>query len=169
MFMCSCVLFFVLCCVLRTVHTEIKGPRQGVERPVNSPLSMCVGPVVLTSKLSAYLFCPGFFWGFRVCYCSFYCWCCCFCFECCYVVVVVVVFSAICRFYWEWLPAFAGVHGRINELSGGENMFTDSVFIGGEFNPPVLVWTNDPEVGPSTTSERLFGLWFALCLSLACF
>ncbi|CAM9802571.1 unnamed protein product, partial [Scytosiphon promiscuus] len=56
------------------------------------------------------------------------------------------------RFYWEWLPAFSGVPGRINELGGGEGAFVDSVFIGGEFTPPVLVWRNDPRVGPSTTA-----------------
>ncbi len=58
------------------------------------------------------------------------------------------------RFYWEWLPAFSGVPGRINELGGGEGAFVDSVFIGGEFTPPVLVWRNDPHIGPSTTGER---------------
>lgn len=57
------------------------------------------------------------------------------------------------RFYWEWLPAFSGVPGRINELGGGDGAFVDSVFIGGEFTPPVLVWRNDPHVGPSTTGE----------------
>lgn len=57
------------------------------------------------------------------------------------------------RFYWEWLPGFSGVPGRINELGGGEDSFGGSVFIGGEFKPPVLVWRNDPYIGPSTTSE----------------
>lgn len=44
--------------------------------------------------------------------------------------------------------------GRINELGGGDGAFVDSVFIGGEFTPPVLVWRNDPHVGPSTTGEE---------------
>ena len=86
-------------------------------------------------------------------------------------VAVVLLFRfvfSIRRFYWEWLPAFAGVHGRINELSGGEDLFPDSVFIGGEFNPPVLVWTNDPDVGPSATSERLVCLYFVFALPLLC-
>lgn len=59
------------------------------------------------------------------------------------------------RFYWEWLPAFSGVPGRINELGGGDGAFADSVFIGGEFTPPVLVWRNDPHIGPSTTGEEI--------------
>lgn len=62
------------------------------------------------------------------------------------------------RFYWEWLPAFAGVRGRINELGGGEGVFLDSVFIGGDFSPPVLVWTNDADVGPSTRSAFFPGV-----------
>lgn len=64
-----------------------------------------------------------------------------------------VFLQCLQRFYWEWLPAFSGVPGRINELGGGEGAFMDSVFIGGEFTPPVLVWRNDPRVGPSTTGE----------------
>lgn len=57
------------------------------------------------------------------------------------------------RFYWEWLPGFSGVPGRINKLGGGEGLSGGSVFIGGEFKPPVLVWRNDADTGPSTTSE----------------
>lgn len=59
------------------------------------------------------------------------------------------------------------MHDRINKLSGGDDAFGESVIIGGEFTPPVLVWTNDPDIGPSTTSESkiydgeygVVGLW----------
>jgi hypothetical protein len=54
---------------------------------------------------------------------------------------IITCFYHCNRFSWEWLPGFGGQPLRINKLTSGTGEFSSSIFIGGEFNPPVLVWT----------------------------
>jgi hypothetical protein len=49
--------------------------------------------------------------------------------------------SGCYRYYWEWLPGFDGVNASIHKLAAGTGMYSNSVFIGGAFSPPVLIWT----------------------------
>jgi hypothetical protein len=67
------------------------------------------------------------------------------------------------RFSWEWLPGFGGQPLRINKLTSGTGEFSSSIFIGGEFNPPVLVWTVSYNYIHTTIYSVIILLLYNIC------
>ena len=55
---------------------------------------------------------------------------------------------------WKWLPGFIGCNGPVLEITRGQNMFAQSLFIVGAFNnfPSVVIWSNNGVTGPKITT-----------------